>query len=167
MEFRNPSRPSYRHHDHDAPVHRQAAPVPAPAEEPAAPPAKGNKSRAKNILRWWKPAVIILLVAGAGWLAYGYIHTKNELTKLKNPSAAGQNQTQQLIGKVGRLVDLPSGETPTLATVNDASKLKNQVFFADAQNGDKVLIYNHAGKAVLYRPSTNKIIEYSKVNLNG
>jgi len=114
--------------------------------------------------RWWI-VLLILAVIGLLFLGYGYIHTKNELTKLKNPSTAGKTETQQVIDKVGKLVQLPSGETPTLATVNDATKLKNQAFFAGAQNGDKVLIYSKAGKAVLYRPSTNKIIAYSPVNL--
>ena len=62
---------------------------------------------------------------------------------------------------------MPSSEAPTIATVNDITKLKGQAFFADAKNGDKVLIYTKAGKAVLYRPLTNKVIEYSTVNLNG
>jgi hypothetical protein len=114
--------------------------------------------------RWWLILLVLALI-GLSVLGYGYIHTKNELTKLKNPSTAGKTETQSLIDKVGKLVQLPSGETPTLATVNDATKLKNQAFFASAQNGDKVLIYSKAGKAVLYRPSTNKIIAYSPVNL--
>jgi len=106
-------------------------------------------------------------VAAVVLLAHGYVHTKNELTKLSNPQTAGQTETQQLVSQVGKLVDLPTGETPTLATVKDASKLKNQSFFTDAQNDDKGLIHTKAGKAVLYRPSTNRIIQYSKVNLNG
>jgi hypothetical protein len=101
------------------------------------------------------------------WLAHGYITTRNQLEQAKNSPGSGGSQTDQLVGKVGRLVDLPPGETPTIATVNDSAKLKTQAFFADAKDGDKVLIYSKAGKAVLYRPSTNRIIEYSTVNLSG
>ena len=60
---------------------------------------------------------------------------------------------------------LPTGETPTIATVTDASKLKDQAFFTNAVTGDKVLIYTNAKKAFLYRPSTNKIINIAPVNL--
>lgn len=50
-------------------------------------------------------------------------------------------------------------ETPTIATVSDITKLQGQPFFAKAQNGDKVYVYSNAKKAILYRPSENKIIE--------
>lgn len=120
----------------------------------------------KNLLARPKNLVIILLAIGLIILVIGYVHTKNQLKQLSNPQTVTQNETQDLIAKVGKLVVLPTGETPTLATVNDATKLKNQAFFKNAQNGDKVLIYNKAGQAILYRPSTNKIVQDSFVNLN-
>jgi hypothetical protein len=99
-----------------------------------------------------------------GFLTYGYLHTRSELKRLSNPQTASQDATEELVSKVGKLVELPSGETPTLASVQDVNKLKSQEFFARAQNGDKVLVYSKANRAVLYRPSTNKVIEFSKVN---
>ena len=42
---------------------------------------------------------------------------------------------------------------------NSSSKLKAQPFFAKAQDYDQVLIFEKAKKAILYRPSTNKLIE--------
>jgi hypothetical protein len=92
--------------------------------------------------------IAILFIA----LIYGYIHTRNELNRLSNPKETSQNETQKLVDKVGKLIVLPSDETPTAATVNDVSKLKSQEFFARSQNGDKVLVYAKSGRAVLYRP---------------
>jgi hypothetical protein len=63
-----------------------------------------------------------------------------------------------ILEKVGKLIDIPN-ETPTVATVSDVTKLTGQEFFAKAQNGDKVIIFPKAQKAILYRPGTNKIIE--------
>jgi hypothetical protein len=105
------------------------------------------------------------MVAAVGFLAYGYVHTRNQLKAAQNPSQTGQNETQQLVNTIGKFLTLPN-ETPTLATVNDVSKLQNQQFFKNAQNGDKVLVFPKAGRALLYRPSTKKVIEYSLVNLN-
>ena len=61
---------------------------------------------------------------------------------------------------------LPTGESPNVATIIDKDKLKDQAFFNNAENGDKVLIYTKAQKAIIYRPSTNKIINVGPITLN-
>ncbi len=78
--------------------------------------------------------------------------------KPENSKDVAQAEIDDITKKVGLLMDIPT-ENPTIASISDASKLREQPFFAKAQNGDKVLIFNAAQKAVLYRPSTNKIIE--------
>ena len=112
--------------------------------------------------------VVIVLLALGGGLLY-MVHTNNNLKKqnasLSNPQAAAQATNQTLITQVGKLIVLPTGETPTIATVVDASKLQSQAFFAKAQNGDKVLLYSVAKEAILYRPSSNKIVEVAPINI--
>jgi hypothetical protein len=101
------------------------------------------------------------------FFVYGYFSTRNQLMHLKSANSSSKSdETQQLINKVGNLVQLPAGDSPTIATVSNASRLKNQQFFSMAKDGDKLLIYSKSGLGVLYRPSTNKIISYSPVNLN-
>jgi hypothetical protein len=68
-----------------------------------------------------------------------------------------------VIAQVGELITLPEGETPTVASVADLDKLRDQPFFAYAEVGDRVLIYRQAKKAYLYRPSINKLIEVAPV----
>lgn len=77
-----------------------------------------------------------------------------------------QKELQQTISKVGHLMLLPTNETPTMATVSDPEKLKDQTFFAHASLGDKVLIYTQSKKAILYSPSKNMIIEVSSLNIS-
>lgn len=109
--------------------------------------------------------VILALVGLGGFYAYKYNQAQNEVKRLSNPQESAREETRQLIAKVGVLVEVPTDEPPTVATVTDASKLKDQAFFAKTQNGDKVLIYTQSKRAILYRPSTNKIIEIAPVNL--
>ncbi len=109
--------------------------------------------------------VILALVAGAGYYAHKYNQAKKDVTRLSNPQEAARAGVAQITKAVSKLVELPANETPTLATVTDAAKLKSQAFFAKAQNADKVLIYTQAKEAILYRPSTNKIIEIAPVNI--
>ena len=80
-----------------------------------------------------------------------------------DPNVAIEKETQSLVGQIGKFMELPLSEQPTLATVTDRGKLKGQEFFAHAQDGDKVLIYAEAKKAILFRPSAGKIIEITKL----
>jgi len=109
--------------------------------------------------------VIIGLAVAGGYYYNKYNNSQKEVKKLSNPQEAARAEVNQVTSAVGKLVELPANETPTLATVTDASKLKSQPFFAKAQNSDKVLIYTQSKRAILYRPSTDKIIEIAPVNI--
>lgn len=110
-------------------------------------------------------AVTFIIICLIVFFTVRYQNAQKEIERLTNPQEAVKEEKKQLQDRVGKLVALPEGETPTIATVSDVNKLKSQAFFAKAENGDKVLIYTQAKKAVLYRPSINKVIEVAPVNL--
>lgn len=68
-----------------------------------------------------------------------------------------------VITSLEQLIELPT-EEPSLATITDIEKLKDQPFFQKAENGDKLLIYKNSQKAILYRPSKNKIIDFTLID---
>ncbi len=115
-----------------------------------------------------KPVIIIagvilaLLIFGPSY--YFYSKYNEAQKKLQDSSVDKKEEVKSLVAKVGKLIELPQEEEPTIATVSDKSSLPNQPFFANAKNGDQVLIYSKAKKAILYRPATNKIIEVGPVN---
>lgn len=105
----------------------------------------------------------LLIVAIVGVALGGYFYYK--LYNLqKNPNAENAKEAKDLLAKVAEIYLIPTGEEPTIATVSDPTALKNQSFFTASQKGDKVLIFTLAGKAVLYRPSIDKIIETAPIN---
>lgn len=106
----------------------------------------------------WLFGALIVLLLTSGFLTYQVFQLKS------NPTIQGEKELDQIIAKVGKLVVLPEGETPTLATVTDPEKLKNQPFFAKAQVGYKVLLYTQSQKAILYDPKSNKIVEIAPIN---
>jgi hypothetical protein len=127
---------------------------------------RGISNVPRQMIPWL--AALILLIAAGGTAAYyvkKYNDSQKEVKRLSNPQQVAKDQTKELLDKVGKLTVLPTNETPTIATVTDINKLKDQAFFANAQNGDKVLIYTKNKKAILYRPSTNKIINIAPVNI--
>jgi hypothetical protein len=77
-----------------------------------------------------------------------------------------QSEVDTLLGEIGAFMSLPSDEKPTVATVTDVEKIKSQSFFRNAQNGDRVIIYSEAKKAILYRQAQKKIIEVGTISIN-
>lgn len=105
--------------------------------------------------------LVVLLVLGAAAFPGIYYYRKYQAAQKqlsRNPLLL-EDSTQGIVDEIGKLIDLPKDETPTVATVSDAEKLKGQIFFAKAKNGDKVLIYNTNKKAILYDPVNKKILE--------
>lgn len=109
--------------------------------------------------------LIILIVLGA-LAAAGYFYMKYQSTQNMVAGAQSTEELDQIVKKVAKLIEVPEDEQATLATVSDVTKLNGQPFFKNAQNGDKVLIYEQSKKAILYRPETNKIIEVGPVNID-
>lgn len=112
-----------------------------------------------------KVLIIVLTVALVAAVAGGvFIYLKyNDLKN--NPASqqsAADNQAKALKEKVSKLISVPD-ETPIVATVTDKDKLKDQPFFADAQNGDYILMFASAKKAYIYRESENKLINVGPI----
>ena len=84
-------------------------------------------------------------------------------TGIQSDAITSSKQPESIVEKVGNLTPLPHDEIPTIAVVKDLKPLKGLPFFADARVGDYVLIYVSASRAILYRPSTDKIIEVGPV----
>lgn len=105
---------------------------------------------------------IVILILG---IVAFYFYNQYQNIK-KNPNQVAKAETEALVAEVGKLIDLPKDETPTVATVLDKEKLKDQPFFANAQNGDKILIYTKAKKAIIYRPKENKLINVGPIAID-
>ncbi len=117
----------------------------------------GRMKKPINIL------LVCLLILAAAVASYFY-YQYSDLSK--NPNKVAENETKSLVVAVGKLMLLPSDETPTVATVSDPSKLKDQPFFSKSQKGDRILLYVKSRKAILYRPTTNQIIEVAPINIS-
>lgn len=113
--------------------------------------------------RKFKILVFLIIIVAVGGV-FSSIYMWKKVKNLENPSLAVESEVRRIVGDISKIVVLPSDETPTLATVSDPEKLRSQPFFANAEVGDKVLIYTVSKKAILWRPSVSKIIEISAIN---
>lgn len=117
----------------------------------------------KRILLIANIVVVVALAVGLGFYFKKYHDLKNHPI---SSDQAAQAEADRTIAEVGKLYNLPKDEKPSVATVKDKEKLKDQAFFANAENGDITLIYSTAKLAILYRPSTKKIINVSSVSIS-
>jgi flagellar basal body-associated protein FliL len=108
------------------------------------------------------PILIVLLLLSVA--AAGYLFMQVQQLK-QDPQRVAQAEVASLVAEVGQVIVLPTGETPTVATVSDPEQLKSQAFFANAEKGDRVLLYTTAKKAILYNPTTKKIVEVAPINI--
>jgi hypothetical protein len=120
----------------------------------------------KKLLGIFAVVVILAGAAGSYYLFDQNMDLKKQVAELKaDPRVIAQQEVAQTVAMVAKVVELPQGEDPVVATVTDKDKLKDQPFFGKAENGDKVLIYATAKRIYLFRPSGNKLIEAAPLNI--
>lgn len=116
-----------------------------------------KQRRPKKTLKVVLIVLITMLFLGlVGWGIYSYIEMQN----LRDPEYSQQlaeKDKNALIEKLSKHIELPDEEV-VVATVTDKEKLADQPFFEKAEDGDKVLIFSESSMAVIYRESTDKII---------
>ncbi len=98
------------------------------------------------------PIVILALccsLAANAVLYYQYRHAVDI-----NPDT----QAQVIIEKLKQTTSLPD-EKPSVLTVFDKDKLTNPAYANLAQDGDLILIFQEAAKAVVYRPQEDKLVD--------
>lgn len=108
------------------------------------------------------PLIFILLAAAIlGFSFGGYFFWENMQLK-NNPSGVAQKEAERVVKKLGKIVLLPEEEFPVVATVTDPDLLKSQPFFSKAKEGDRLVVYNQAGIAILYDDKEEKIIQMTQ-----
>ncbi len=109
---------------------------------------------------FWIALVVLFL-----W-TYGFYTLGASSVYRAYPELHAAAQANQILGKVGKLIVLPAG-TPTMVLIKDASSAKKtQPFLVNAKDGDVLIVYAKAGEAILYRPSTGKLVAVGPIKSN-
>src|SRR5688572_478973 len=91
-----------------------------------------SKNFSRKKLQWGLVvlvALVALAIAGVFLVKYNNSqkeikNSQEEIKRLSNPKEAAKIEAEILKERVAKLVELPKGEEPTIATVTDATKLK-------------------------------------------
>lgn len=101
--------------------------------------------------------VLLIVIGVLGWM---YVQS------MKKEVGNGQAIATRIQQEVGKIYMLPTGEEPTVARIEDKTKLGNQQFFSDAKNGDYLLLYKKKKLALIYREETKKLVNVGPINLS-
>lgn len=105
-------------------------------------------------------AIIVIIALGAAAFFGGRMSVYKA-----HPELTNAEQAEAILAKVGKLIKLPEGETPSMATIEDAASVKaGQPFLVNAENGDVLIVYSAAATAILYRPSADQLIAVGPVD---
>lgn len=107
--------------------------------------------------------VMLILVSIFG--GYWYWKYYTSMSSADKHASIKSDGNPEFLSKIRAIIEVPADEEPTIASVTDQEKLQHQAFFSHAKNGDKVVIFSSVKKAILYRPSSGKIIEVGPISI--
>ncbi|MBD3238486.1 MAG: hypothetical protein GF332_02515 [Candidatus Moranbacteria bacterium] len=142
---------------------------------------KKRKSNTKDIdqaKKSLKPLIIILQVlfvvvfigsvVALIWFVRSYKQAAAEIEQLKSPEgrkAVELQEVDRVLEQVKRHLIIPD-EKPAMALIEDADNLATkEAFYQGAKNGDRILIFAKAKKAVIYRPDQDKIVNVGPIEI--
>jgi len=103
--------------------------------------------------------ILSVIALGSGFLAFKFYQSSkgNAVLGANTSNTQPDPKAQEVKNNISKEILVPS-EEPTIASIVDINKLKQQnaAFYADAQNGDYLVLYST--KAIVYRLEENKII---------
>ena len=168
----------------DAPLATEVAPETAVGAAPdtATPPATQSTTHDASRKVAWSPkrvsvghsqlsypklaaAAVVFAVLVAG-VVLGAMNLANGYWPWASEEVRQAAEVERTVAAVGKHILLPENETPLVATITDATTLRQeQPFYQDAVDGDQLLIYGESLRAIIYSPSRNIIVNVGPVEL--
>jgi hypothetical protein len=102
---------------------------------------------------------IVLSLAAIGFLGFKYWELTN-----KKAVFSGDANVDKILANLKEHMVLPENETPVIVPVKEADQMdQSQSFYQGIQDGDYLVIFSEAKKAIIYRYTEDKIVNISTV----
>ena len=110
-----------------------------------------------------KIVYIVILILALGAAIFFFARYVQVNAKYKTAVMTVDEKNQQIVNKIAKLIDLPKDEKPEVALFPDKSTFSGsptvKAFYSSAEKGDYVVAYKSANLTVVYRDSSNKVIQ--------
>lgn len=105
----------------------------------------------------------IAAFAVASYFTYLRIELQKSVQDVAQPVEVETDE--EMLARINKVYALPKTDTPSIMYFDDINSIPQQDFFKKALPGDRLVVYEKIGKAILYRPSTKQIIEISPISI--
>lgn len=109
---------------------------------------------------------LILIAAIAGGAYYGYTMWQAKQNSPEAQAAQADEEKKVVLDQLRKLMVLPEGDPVLFKVSNEEVMRQQQAFFKDAKNDDVLLVFQESGKAIIFRPSENMIVNAGPVNFD-
>lgn len=138
------------------------------SDEPVKKEYKKLKSKNSRLVKYLISVLVLLILFGGGYLILqqtGFIRSFQLAVQIQK-QAAMSAEDAKILEQLKKIMALPKDIAPGMAIITDAEKLKKEQpgFFADALNGNRLIVY--PDKAIIYDYAANKIINVGPVTVD-
>ena len=110
-----------------------------------------------------KKILSVLIIIIIALLAFAIYNKFNTTAPAAGEGQLSEKEIKSLVTKVSKLINVPD-ETPVIATIIKADQLiAEQKFYAGSKDGDYLMVFPTAQKAIIYRESENKLINVGPI----
>jgi len=111
----------------------------------------------------FKIAAIIIAAVLVLLLIWVIAVTVKNISHSKNTSPIEKSGEESAVSRAAKHLLLPEEKPVIIEIKNSADLIKEQAFYAGAQDGDILLIYSAAKKAVIYSPARDIIVNVGPI----
>lgn len=127
-----------------------------------------SKSKRNSFLIFFLSIAIVGLIASNVYFVLDKSDNEGEKNKIEVNAADSEDkkiQAESILGAFSEVYEIPIDEEPTVINIVDINKLKEKEpdFYANARNGDKVIVLFSKKIAFIFRQEELKIINVAPV----
>lgn len=104
----------------------------------------------------------IAIVLAWGSVAYGYYNSMPKANIETKPNAKVYDKSSlsddEVLANLNEVFAFPDVPKQAFKLMNKDSLRKEDPFYANVEDGDYLVMFDNASRAVIYRPSTHKIV---------